>query len=136
MSYDGPQNLLTFDSAPTLPVHILTALGTGLRIKSNSIMFEDEEEDSSRMMEVTALYVAILRHLDMGYRNIFNVNDITATGTISTTGAISSNSLTTNTLTTTGISLNIQSNIVRFRGLDNTIYIEGCLGGVQFYDVV
>ena len=68
--YDGPQNLLTFDIATTLPVNILTALGTSLRIKSNSIMFEDEEEDSNTIMEVTTLYVAILRHLDMGYRNI------------------------------------------------------------------
>ena len=41
-----------------------------------------------------------------------------------TTGAISSNSLTTNTLTTSGTSLNIKSDIVRFRGLDDTVYIE------------
>ena len=79
------------------------------------------------------LYVAILRHLDMGYRNIVNVIDITATGTISTTGAISSNSPPTNTLTTSGVALNIKSNLVRFRGLGNTIYINAYLGGVLLY---
>ena len=33
ISYDGPQNRLTFDIATTPPVYILTALGTSLRIK-------------------------------------------------------------------------------------------------------
>ena len=55
---------------------------------------------------------------------------------ISTTGTISSNSLTTNTLTTTGTSLNIKSDIVRFRGLDDTVHIEADTEGVKFYEGV
>ena len=85
-------------------------------------------------MEVMASYVAIARDLDMVSKSIVGVIDITATGTISTTGAISSQSLTTNTLTISATALNIKSNLVRFRGLDNTIYIEAYLGGVQIYD--
>ena len=34
--FDGPQNLLTFDIATTLPVDTLTALGSLLTLKSNS----------------------------------------------------------------------------------------------------
>ena len=70
--------------------------------------------------------------------NAMSVNTLTASGAITsntaTIDAISSNSLTTNTLTTSSVALNIKSNLVRFRGLDNTIYIEAYLGGVQFYD--
>ena len=51
------------------------------------------------------------------------------TGNITTNGA-----MTTNTLTTSGTSLNIKSDIVRFRGLDDTVYIEVDTGGVKFYD--
>ena len=53
------------------------------------------------------------------------------TGNITTNGA-----MTTNTLTTSGTSLNIKSDIVRFRGLDDTVYIEADTGGVKFYDGV
>ena len=109
------KNLLTFDIATTLPVDTLTALGSWLTLKSNSTFFVDE--DNGPIMQVAASYIAILKPIDMGFQNISSVFDFTATGTISTTGAISSNSLTTNTLTTSGTSLNIKSDIVRFRGL-------------------
>ena len=70
--------------------------------------------------------------------NAMSVVTLTASGAITsntvTTDAISSSSLTTNTLTTSSASFNIKSNLVRFRGLDNTIYIEAYPGGVQFYD--
>ena len=134
ISYDDPQNILTFDIATTLPINELTALGLSLRLKSNTIMFDDDSNDP--MMAVGTLYVAIYKQLDMWDNNIVNVTNITATGAISTTGSISSNSLTTNTLTTSGTSLNIKSDIVRFRGLDDTVYIEADTGGVKFYDGV
>ena len=66
LPFDGPQNLCTFDIATTLPVNKVTALGTLLTIKSNSTRFDDEDDNT--IMEVTASYVAILRHLDMGYK--------------------------------------------------------------------
>ena len=84
-------------------------------------------------MEVAPLYVAMLRSLDMGYRNIVNVIDITATGTISTTGAISSNSLTTHTLTTSGAALNIKSDLVLFKRLDNSTYMDAHPGDSDVY---
>ena len=40
---DGPQNLLTFDIAITLPVNKLTGPGTLLNLKSNTISFDDEQ---------------------------------------------------------------------------------------------
>jgi hypothetical protein len=132
--FDGAQNILTFDIATTLPINELTALGLSLRLKSNTIMFDDDS--NLPIMAVTATYVAIYKQLNMWDNSIGNVTNITATGAISTTGSISSNSLTTNTLTTTGTSLNIKSNIVRFKGLDNSIYMETSLAGVQFYSDV
>ena len=70
------------------------------------------------------------KDLDMPYRSILSVVNITATGTIS------SNSLTTNTLTTSGVSIHIKSDIVLFRGLDNSLYRDVLLGGVLFYSDV
>ena len=85
-------------------------------------------------------YLQIQNGLSLGYLTGDTFNEQMAisslTGNITTTGSISSNSLLTNTLTTSGTSLNIKSDIVRFRGLDNTVYIEADTGGVKFYEGV
>ena len=43
LPFGGPQNLLTFDIAITLPVNKLTGPGTLLNLKSNTISFDDEQ---------------------------------------------------------------------------------------------
>ena len=49
---------------------------------------------------------------------------------VAATGDISSNTMTTNTLTTAGVALNIKNDLVLFKATDNTIYLEANANGV------
>ena len=79
------------------------------------------------MLQITPSYVALTRGLDMQFASILSDVNITTTGTISTTGTIfttgtvSSNTLTTNALTTTGSFINMKSDLVLFKGLAGLI---------------
>ena len=68
--------------------------------------------------------VSLIKDLDMPYNSIVRVISIAATG------AIPSNSLITNTLTTSGVAINIKNDTVLFKGLDNSIYMDAHLRGV------
>ena len=63
----------------------------------------------------------------MNYNSISGLTPITASGTIK------SDTANTNTLTTSGGALHIKSDLVLFKGLDNTIYMDAHPGGVLFY---
>ena len=117
LPFDGPQNLLTFDIATTLPVNKLTGLGTRLTLKSNTIYFDDEDDNT--IMQVEPSYVAILRDLDMAYRSIVSVFDIYATG------AIFSQSLETDTI------YQLNDNILFSSRTNFTLLDIGFNGGIQ-----
>ena len=57
---------------------------------------------------------------------------ISSTSTITGTGHISGGTMTTNTLTTSSSVMNIKSDLVLFKGKDNTIYLDTHLGGTSF----
>ena len=107
--------------AATLPIYTLIGIGISLKIKSNTTQCDDE--DSIAIMEFSS-GVSLIKDLDMPYNSIVRVISITATG------AIPSNSLITNTLTTSGVAINIKNDTVLFKGLDNSIYMDAHLRGV------
>ena len=86
--------------AATLPIYTLIGIGISLKIKSNTTQCDDE--DSIAIMEFSS-GVSLIKDLDMPYNSIVRVISITATG------AIPSNSLITNTLTTSGVVINIKT---------------------------
>ena len=96
-----------------------TLIGTGisLKIKLNTAQFVDE--DSNAIMDIFPSGVSLIEDLDMPYNNIVCVINLPATG------AISSKSLRTNTLTASGVAINIKSEFVLFKGIDK-LNIRGC----------
>ena len=122
--------VLTVDIVTTLPPDTLIEIRISLKIRSNTIHFVDE--DSNVIMDICHSGVSLIKGLDMPYNSVVSVINITATGTIATTGAISSNSLTTNTLTLSGASINIKSDLLLFKGFDKSIYMGAHLGGLLF----
>ena len=71
--------------------------------------------------------ITLAADVAMNYNSISGLTNLTASGTITSDTAI------TNTLTTSGVALNIKSDLVLFKGLDNTIYVDAHPGGVLFY---
>ena len=55
---------------------------------------------------------------------------------LTASGTIASDIATTNTLLTSGVGINIKSDLVLFRGLDKSIYMDAHPGGMLFYDDV
>jgi hypothetical protein len=73
--------------------------------------------------------------VNMNNNSISYLTDLTASGTISAasvaaTGNISSNTMTTSTLTTASAGMNIKSDFVLFRANDNVVYLEAQPNGV------
>ena len=73
--------------------------------------------------------------VNMNSNSISSLRDLTASGTVpsasvAATGDISSNSMITNMLANAGALINIKSDLVLFKGNDNTIYIEAQPNGV------
>ena len=66
LPFDGPQNFLTFDIATTRPVNKLVGLGTLLTLKSNTIDFDDENDNT--IMQVAPSIVGLPRDIDMPFQ--------------------------------------------------------------------
>ena len=65
----------------------------------------------------------------MNNNSINSITNLTASGTI-TSGTITSGTITTNNVTTSSALLNIKSDLVLFKGNDNSIYLDAHPGGV------
>ncbi|MFM7982642.1 MAG: hypothetical protein ACKPKO_25300 [Candidatus Fonsibacter sp.] len=61
---------------------------------------------------------------------------ISSTSTIRATANISGGTMTTNTLTTSSSVVNIKSDLVLFKGNDNSIYLETHPGGTSFFQLI
>ena len=59
-----------------------------------------------------------------------NNNRINVLADLTASGTITSNTVTINTLSTSGAGITIKSNLVMFRGMDNIVYMHAHLGGV------
>ena len=66
---DGPQTTLTFSVAAILPIDTLTGMGTSLKIKSNSMLFQDDSNNT--VMQIVPSGVMLTKDLDMSGRALF-----------------------------------------------------------------
>ena len=63
-------------------------------------------------------------------------NIITGLHALTASGTIANNITTTNTLRTSGVAITIMIDLVLFRGLDSSIYMDAHPGGMLFNDEV
>ena len=93
--------MLTFSVAAILPIETLTGIGTSFKIKSSSVLFQDDSNNS--VMQLIASGIMLSKDLGVSYRS--RVRILTATG------AISSHSLATSIISPSGTTLHFTGNV-------------------------
>ena len=79
---DGPHTTQTFSVAAILPIDTLTGMGTSLKIKSNSVQFQDDSNNT--VMQIASSGAMLTKDLDVPSRALFC--DRLATDTITPSG--------------------------------------------------
>ena len=126
-------NSLVVNNSISIANSAYISSGTTLTLKGQSVKLTNALNQS--IISFNSTNISLGMAVNMNNNSISYLTDLTASGTISAasvaaTGNISSNTMTTSTLTTASAGMNIKSDFVLFRANDNVVYLEAQPNGV------